>query len=505
MTGAGISRRSLILGAGALALVPALTSCGEQTGSTGTLLQSRVPFPKPFTVPFVTPPIARPTQPGGTAYELTARTSDVEILPGRTTLVLGYDGSFPGPTIHARGGTATTVRLRNDLPVPTVMHLHGGVTPSTDDGYPTDLIQPRDTRLRRHLHPGVQARTTVGERTYTFPLRQRASTLWYHDHTMDFTGPNVYAGLAGMFVVHDDEDDALPLPTGARDVPLVICDRSFGPDGELTYPALSTSQKVHGVRDDYMGGVLGDVVLVNGRPWPVMEVDRARYRFRVLNASNARRFSLTLDHGARFVQVGTDQGLLPRPVERDSITLAPAERADVVVDLSQVPVGTKVTMRNGLGSGGTAQVMQLHVVRQGNDDSRIPTRLSTVEPLRDSDVVATRDLHFALGKPTNGHPHGLWSVNGVTFADGKDVARPRLGTVERWRLSSDVHHPVHPHLVRMQYADEPERGWKDTIDLEPGSAVEVLVQIEGYRGRYVMHCHNLEHEDMAMMVHFTVV
>ncbi|AKU16368.1 multicopper oxidase family protein [Luteipulveratus mongoliensis] len=504
MTGPQVSRRALILGGGALALVPGLAACGEQTGSTGTVLKSSAPLPQPYTVPFTRPPAARSTQHGAPAYELVARPADVEILPGRKTRILGYDGTFPGPTITARAGQQTTVRLRNDLPVPTVMHLHGGVTPSTEDGYPTDLVQPRNPAARRQLHGGLAARTVIGERTYTYPLRQRAAPLWYHDHTMDFTGPNVYAGLAGMFLVHDDEDDALPLPRGERDVPLIICDRAFGPDGELSYPALSANQKAHGVRDSYLGGVLGDVVLVNGRPWPLMQVDQARYRFRVLNASNARRFSISMDHGVDLVQVGTDQGLLPAPQRERSLTLAPAERVDVVVDFSTVPVGTRVTMRNGFGSGGAGQVMQFQIARKAKDDSRIPARLSTVEPLRETASMVTRDLHFALGKATDGHPHGEWSVNGITFADGKDIARPRLGTVERWRISSDVHHPVHPHMVRMQLYGKPELGWKDTIDVVPGDAVEVLVQVEGYRGRYVMHCHNLEHEDMAMMVHFTV-
>ena len=200
-------------------------------------------------------------------------------------------------------------------------------------------------------------------RDYRYPLQQRASTLWYHDHTMDFTGPNVYRGLAGFFIVGDDQDDALPLPRGDHDLPLMICDRCVRRGRFVsTTRRCPADQDSPGVQTRYMAGVLGDVVLVNGVPWPRHEVDGTRYRLRLLNASNARRYEFALDPppptGSPFVQIASDGGLLAAPVARDSVTLASAERAEVVVDFGAYPVGTAVTLVNRLGTGSTVPVMR---------------------------------------------------------------------------------------------------------------------------------------------------
>lgn len=484
------TRRTFLGLSGAAAVTAVLAAVGSDwftgngTGSHGALLPSRVPLPEPFTTAL---PIPREITPTDGVVDLVARRSAVEVLPGRTTEILGYDGTFPGPTIRARAGEPLRVRLRNELDLDTVLHLHGGVTPPEHDGYPTDFVVPGTVR------------------DYDYPLGQRAAPLWYHDHAMDFTGPNVYAGLAGMALLTDDEEEALGLPSGERDLPLVICDRSFDADGAFAYPLIDPSRGRPGVELRYHGGLLGDCVLVNGAPWPVLEVDAARYRFRLLNASNARRYELALDQGATFTQVGTDLGLLEKPWVRSTLPLAGAERADVVVDFSDLPVGTEVTMTNRLDGGGPGQVMRFRVVRTASDDSRVPDRLSTIERLDPGAVAVTRDLHFALG-PTGGAHHGggMWNVNGITFHDG-DVFTSRLGTLERWRLTTDVHHPIHAHLVGFQVeGPDGTPAWKDTVDLRPGDAREVLVPIEGYRGQYVLHCHNLEHEDMMMMVHFSV-
>jgi spore coat protein A len=194
-------------------------------GQTGELLRSRARLPRPYTVPLPVPQVARPVRTDATAdfYELVQREADVEILPGLRTQVFGYDGTFPGPTLVTRSGRTTVVTHRNDLPVPVAVHLHGGHTPADSDGYPTDLILP------------------MGRRDYTYPLRQRAATLWYHDHRMDFTGPQTYKGLAGFHIVTDDEDDALGLPKGDRDIPLMITDRAFDEDGSFRYPAQHTA------------------------------------------------------------------------------------------------------------------------------------------------------------------------------------------------------------------------------------------------------------------------
>lgn len=204
------------------------------------------------------------------------------------TEIMGYNGIFPGPTIVSRSGRRTVVRHINTLPVPTVTHLHGGHTPPVSDGFPTDLVFPRPTdggSIPMYAMPGMAymgkpdplARTSNRIRDYDYPMRQRAATLWYHDHRMGFTAPDVWRGLAGFHIVHDAEEDALPLPRGDRDIPLMITDRSFAADGSLLYPALDhTALRLPGVPDSYMGGVFGDVILVNGTPWPVLDVTACR-------------------------------------------------------------------------------------------------------------------------------------------------------------------------------------------------------------------------------------
>ncbi|CRK57154.1 Multicopper oxidase [Alloactinosynnema sp. L-07] len=512
------TRRQALRFGGGVALVGVAGGLGlfasNPGGQTGTLLASQVPLPERFRQPLRLPNVAKMVD---GRVELVQRAADVEILPGRRTRILGYDGTFPGPTIKARSGEQLEVRVRSELSVATVVHLHGGVTPPESDGYPTDLILPT-AGLTRHQMPG---KTTVGERTYTYPLRQPAATLWYHDHAMDFTGPNVYAGLAGFFVVGDAADDALPLPREDRDLPLVITDRAFDGDAQFRYPALSAAQEHAGVEEGYLGGVLGDVILVNGVPWPTHDVSTARYRLRLLNGSNARRYQLTLDpppSGKAFTRIGSDVGLLDKPVAVDDITLAPAERAEVIVDFSGYPVGTQVTVRNGFGGDSTAEVMRFVVARSAKDDTNIPEKLATIEPLDRAQATTTRDFHFQLNRAPANDPHTgphspahRWTINGQSFAVDRDVATPRLGDVEVWRFLTDVHHPVHVHLAHFQVLSRNNRtpppkdlGMKDTVDLLPGEAVEVITRFSGFRGRYVMHCHNLEHEDMAMMANFTV-
>jgi spore coat protein A len=461
---------------------------GLRPGHTGELLRSTARLPRPYTVPLPIPSVARPARSDATTdfYELTQREADVEILPGLRTRIFGYDGRFPGPTLATRSGRPTVVTHRNDLPVPVAVHLHGGHTPAASDGYPTDLIQP------------------TGRRDYTYPMRQRAATLWYHDHRMDFTGPQVNRGLAGFHIVTDDEQDALGLPTGDRDIPLMITDRAFDETGSLRYPAQHHGA---GVTDAYMEGVLGDVILVNGAPWPVLEVAAARYRLRLLNASNTRRYRLSLDPPRTpLVQIASDGGLLERPLEHTAVLLAPGERCEVIVDFAAFAPGAQVTLRNSLGTGNTREVMRFRVTSRGNDDSRIPQRLSRIEPLRPGRAVRTRTWRFRRA-PTGEHPG--WLVDDRAFDPDRIDADVQLGEVEIWRFTSDLHHPVHVHLdpfqVLTRRGDDPgpyDAGLKDTVDISPSESVEVAVRFTDYPGRYLLHCHNLEHEDMAMMAAF---
>jgi spore coat protein A len=508
------TRRQLLRLAGGAALTLPLLSSGAAClpTSTGQQLPSRARLPAPFAVALPIPPVLKPSRTDATTdyYEIIQKPATAGILPGYTTQIWGYNGVFPGPTIESRGGRRVVIRHRNELPVPVVVHLHGGVTPPEHDGYPTDVVLPVDgwtggqPNHGNHAMPGPASQ---GQRDYVYPLDQPAATLWYHDHRMDFTGPQVYRGLAGFHLVHDDHEDALPLPRGERDIPLMICDRSFNEDGSFRYPSLDpTLRDRPGVQERYTEGVLGDVILVNGVAWPTLAVANTRYRFRILNASNARRYQLALDppprEGPAFVQIGSDAGLLPAPLHHHQLEIAQAERFDVVVDFSSYPIGTRITLANRIGDGLTGQVMRFHVTTRATDDSTVPARLVEFEPLARTAANTTR--HFTFDQRRDG-----WAVNGRTFDPHRDDAELRIGSTEIWRLDTDVHHPVHLHLAHFQVLTRGGRrpgpydaGWKDTIDLR-GDA-EIIIRFTGYRGRYVFHCHNLEHEDMGMMANFRV-
>jgi FtsP/CotA-like multicopper oxidase with cupredoxin domain len=534
----GVSRRRLLGIGGALGLMAAAglstsAALARRPSLTGAELPSAVPLPPPFQVPLPTPAVLKPisTSGGVDRYEITQREAVAEILPGVRTPLWAYEGTFPGPTIESRRGRPITVTHRNELPVPTVVHLHGGRTPAASDGYPTDLVLPdrwpdsaetmaatmQDTH-DMHAMSGMQdprAVVTRLTRDYTFPLDQRPTLLWYHDHRMDFTAPAIWRGLAGLHVVRDDAEDELGLPAGPRELPLMITDRSFAADGSLAYPALDpTLREQPGVEEPFLAGVLGDVILVNGAPWPVHEVDAARYRLRMLNGSNARHYELeaVTDDGERLdlVQIGADQGLLAAPVTHGLLPIAPAERYDVIIDFSWVPVGGRVRLINRLGTGPTRDVMAFRVARRSTDDSRVPGALSTDLPTwQRSDAVNVRDIAFRAGQMRGGHG---WLIGGLPFDPARSDVTVGLGDIEVWRLIADVHHPVHLHLVGFRVLSRSGRpplphdaGLKDTISLRPGEAVEIITRFDGYRGRYLFHCHNAEHEDMGMMANLEIV
>ena len=510
------TRRDLLRMAGAAGLwLPFESGCLSRRPQA-RLLPSRIPLPKPFQTCL---PLAQLLQPSGADettdyYEVTAREAQAEILPGVPTTIWGYNGTFPGPTIEARSGRPVSFRLRNELPTPVVNHLHGGHTPPESDGYPTDLLLPiggyAQSRLdEAHLYD-PRANSAQGTRDYLYPNRQRAATLWYHDHRMDFTAPQVYRGLAGFYLIRDDEEADLPLPRGEKEIALVICDRSFDRDGSFLYPSVDPSLAGEmGVTSEFMGGVLGDVILVNGSPWPVLEVANTKYRFRILNGSNARRYELAPDPlpaGAALVQIGSDGGLLGAPVSHRTIGIAPAERFDIVIDFAKYAVGTKVTLRNLADSGTASQIMQFHVVRAERDPSAVPARLAPLDEADRKTATTTRVFRFGYTRGEAG-----WTINGKPFDPKRMDAQPALGSTEIWQLETDFSHPLHLHLVHFRVLGHSGRpgpfdaGWKDTIDLRPGETANILVKFDGYRGRYVFHCHNLEHEDMSMMGNFEVV
>ena len=448
-------------------------------------------FDLPLKIPPVLEPVARSD--AHDEYHIVQRAAAQEILPGRATTIWGYQGLFPGPTIRVRRNRAAVVRHTNQLTTHTVVHLHGGAVPADSDGFATDMVTPGASR------------------TYTYPNRQRAATLWYHDHAMDRTGENVFRGLAGFYIIEDDEDLALPLPRGPFDVPLVFQDRAFNADGSFAY---DTGRH---------NGFEGDVMLVNGVPWPKMEVSARKYRFRFLNGSNARLLQLTLNGTEPITLIGTEGGLLSQPVLITTLPLAMAERADVVIDFSRYDVGTKLFMMNVAEKPTFAQIMRFDVVRREADDSRVPSRLSDPAFLERPKTATTRTWSLRAGlRFGEGLPPIAWTINGKPFDPNRSDAAIALGDVELWRFRNEAPlglplrvlarpHPTHVHLAHFQILERNgkpplahERGWKDTVALDGIEDVLVLLRFSQFRGRYLLHCHNLEHEDHAMMARFDV-
>jgi spore coat protein A len=478
----------------------------------------RSPSVVPFEVPLPIPPVLKPvrTSTNTDYYQMTQKAGSQEILPGLKTEVWGYNAIFPGPTVEASSGRQVVIRQWNELPVPVSTHLHGGKTPPESDGYPTDLILPNAHGRGSSAHTGHSS--TAGHshffKDYRYPNYQRAATLWYHDHRMDFSGPQVYKGLAGLYLLRDEVEESLPLPKGEKEVPLVIADRTFREDGSLYYPSIDPSLKEEpGTFSHAINGMFGDTILVNGAPWPQMEVSNTRYRFRVLNASNARFYDLALDPpppgGKPFVQVGSDGGLLEAPVAHDRILASPAERFDLVVDFSRYRVGQEVTLKNLEGEDRTKDVMRFVVARREKEQSTVPERLAPELDFPDpGEAEATRRFQFIAG----GAWGGMSTINFRVFDPDRVDARPRLGSTEVWDFHSDQDHPIHLHLVHFKVISRNggspapwDVGWKDTVLMRAGDDVRIAARFSAHRGKYVFHCHNLEHEDMMMMANFEVL
>jgi spore coat protein A, manganese oxidase len=458
----------------ALCLLPAATrTAAVRTSAAAAAVD-------PFQTDLQVPPTLVPVSSSLTEdrFELTIREGRAEIIPGELTPVYGYDGIYPGPTIRARKGRTTVVRVTNGLTFNQNVHLHGGLVPAASDGHPMQLIAPG------------------GAFTYTYPNTQDAASLWYHDHAHGLSARTMFYGLAGFYIVEDELEGSLDLPTGEFDVPLVIQDRAFNADGSLRYT------------ENIDEGFLGDTIVVNGSVSPRFAVKRALYRLRFLNASNAREYRLQLSNGAPLIQVAGDGGLLEAPVSRTAVPLAPAERVDVVVDFRRLRAGAQVQLTNGLGSGGTATVMRFDVTGRTADSGRVPSKLRPREEI--PAPVATRrwDLMFS----TSGSPE--WQISGIGFDMDRIDARATLGTTQRWLFVNTSHraHPMHMHGVHFRVLDRSfgpvhpgDRAWKDTVMVRTDETVIVQPRFAPNPGRFVFHCHNLEHQEKAMMLQLEVV
>ena len=494
--GAALDRRALlklgVAGAGALAVPSVLGRVGLSGSSAlstsemigGTFVgdyRGTTPNVPRFTVPLPTPPVLGPTSSSADTdtYRVTLRQANVEILPGKSTAIWGYNGITPGPTIKQRSNRKAVLQHVNTLPEATSCHLHGSPTVPQFDGHPEILVKAGETL------------------NYQYPTQASARTLWYHDHAMHTTARHVYQGLAGFYLVSSAAEDNLGLPSGQYDVPLLIQDKLFTGDGTLVYD------------DEGHSDLMGDITLVNGAPWPVMEVDARKYRFRFLVGSNSRGYELALSNGMPFTMVATDAGLMPKPQRVTSFIIGMAERYEAVVDFSSLREGTEVVLKNRRGDAEMGDVMKFKVVRKAADDSRVPDVLNpTYAPIAASSATQTGKWRFDRSG-------GMWTINGRIWETGRVDAKPALGSTEIWELTNNSggwFHPVHIHLVDFQILSRNgraaypyERGWKDVAYVGENETVRVIMKFGPHRGKYVMHCHNVVHEDHDMMNQWEVV
>ena len=441
-------------------------------------------------------------------YALTMQRAMAEIIPGVETEVFGYNGQVPGPTIVARFREPIVVRQTNTLDFETSVHLHGGHTPAHADGFPNFYVLPG--RARDYYYPNIAPRKLREGCEEEFEISEVPSTMWYHDHGMDLTGHNVSRGLAGFYLLTDDVEDeliarnVLPPVAGEFDIPIALQDQRFRSDGSLAYDFFDHD------------GRLGDVFTANGKAQPKLHVQRRKYRFRLLNASNARVYHLRLSSRRPFLMVGTDSWLLPQAHALESFTLAPSERQDVIVDFSEYSHGEEIFLENlmeqddGRGPEEINPSRRTPLIKFIADGGSVTndlnieagTPLREHVPIREEEIVVTRKFEFERG-------NGAWQVNGRFFSPRRADAVPRLGGAERWILENDSGgwwHPIHIHLEshhiqRLDGKRPPfHRRFKVDVSTLRGDGVsEVFVKFRTFTGPFVFHCHNLEHEDMRMM------
>ena len=514
-----------------------------------------------------------------------------QLSPSR---VWTYEGTVPGPTIEVRRGQRIRVawqnRINGDFPVshvvvPTVdggpgrqniapdplvaaippwavVHLHGALTDGGNDGWTQNAVLPGRAQLAEYLND------------------QRATALWYHDHAMGVTAYNVMAGLAGMYLIRDEEEDALSLPHGSREIPLVICDRNLDTDddGFLTGTLLHKVGVFEAGTPPITFPFVGPYTVVNGKIWPHIQVRNRWYRFRILNASNARAYQLALhgEDGASipgvFRQIGTDGGLLPAPVTLDQLSIAPAERLDVLIDFGALAGRTLTMVNTAPNAAVDPEVMQFRVSNAAPSPHPfvLPTTLSTTaDRLNHESMPSHGHRWLVVTLVAHRHPE-VWEMEEADPAtlpplpadgivqvqlpghDGipghlvtlRRVARrfddaPSIyiddGAWEQWSFLnlSPVEHPMHIHLIHFQVMDRhaydrsvfdaaiggtrtpavptgevpvpaAEQGWKDVTRVPGGQLVRLAGRFGGGQGRFMYHCHILEHEDAGMMGAFIV-
>ncbi len=462
--------------------------------------------PKPLAIP---KPLTGEIREGVRTYDLGLQRGTSRFFDGVNTPTLGINGTYLGPTLKMRAGESVRMNVTNKTGQASTLHWHGLHLPARADGGPHQIIRDGETWSPQ------------------FTVKQRASMFWYHSHMVPHTGPQVYQGLAGLIYVDDEETSRLDLPSeyGVDDIPLVLQDRAFNDDGSFFY---STSMP------NMMMGMRGNVLLVNGTNRPYFQARTNKLRLRLLNGSNARFYTLGFNDGRTFQQIGTDGGLLERPHETSQITLGPAERAQIIVDLSD---GQPVRLRSfptpdgGMMGGGmmgrgmmggmmndnlTFEVLNIRPDAQRAKSPAVPERLITLSRPDPSQAIGTRRFVMQMGMGGMMMGGGVFAINGKTMDMNRIDETVRIGTTEIWQVdnASMMSHPFHVHDVQFRILDRNgvaptpgETGLKDTVVISPRESVRLLLSFSDYADPdrpYMYHCHILEHEDAGMMGQFAV-
>ena len=486
-----------------------LTGCEERRERDGgkapqpaSAAPAAVPFPEkeeklseqmiPFTQKLKIPAEVNFSQLRKTAFS--AQKSQVNIFPDAKTEVLTFQGELPNPTIRIKKGEVFELDFTNNLPDPTIIHWHGLIVPEEMDGHPKDAIASGVTKQ------------------YLYRVEQSAGTFWYHTHPHGRTGEEIYRGLAGFYIIEDEEEKQLNLPKGEFELPLMIQDKRFDEKRQLRYKDPKVPQDNN--------GLLGDTILVNATPFPFHEVKSGKYRLRILNASSVRTYQLTFDGIGEFALIGTDAGLLEAPVKVKSVVLSVAERVDIIVDFKDKKVGDKVTLKTlGFKEGSNLtlhpdypafdaqmDIMQFHVTEEIEDTQVLPEKLIPISRMQASNAVKTRRITMEI------IAGGIWTLDQKPYEMHRVDQKVKLGTTEIWEIKNSVHmaHPFHMHGVRFQVLDRDgkiafptDKGWKDTVIVMPFETVRIIVHFT-MPGLFVYHCHILEHEDQAMMANLLV-
>ncbi|MEH1126310.1 multicopper oxidase family protein [Micromonospora sp. CPCC 206061] len=437
------------------------------------------------------PPLAesRVDDQGRRVFDLRAQEGRRDFGEGGVTRTWGFNGDYLGPTLRAKRGEKVLVNVVNGLDEETSVHWHGMHLPAVMDGGPHQSIRPGATW------------------SPTWTVNQPAASLWYHPHPHGKTAKHVYRGLAGMFIVDDENggNKALPNRYGVDDIPVIVQDRKFDDGGQF-----AEGDSLGGV------GVLGDTVLVNGTVAPYLDVYTERVRLRLVNGSNARTYAFGVVDDREFAMVGTDGGLLPAPIATDRVRLSPGDRAEIVVAMRP---GERVTLRSFpedqgtdffnrrfTGGGDTLDVLELRAADDLEPSADLPATLAPFEPIDPAGAVETRQFRLA-GRNINGQKMDMSRIDAVITKD----------TTEIWELTKldGTPHNFHVHDVQFQVLSvdgqppSPEfQGWQDTVFLEQGSTVRIVARFADYADPdmpYMFHCHLLTHEDAGMMGQFVVV